>query len=80
VLNGIRSNGPLTPREIELLNYAAMGKSNKQIADILKISESTIKNHMSNTLKKLHANDRTHATILAIYRGWIKPNNIFSTL
>jgi len=35
------------------------GKSNKQIAEIIGLSESTIKNHFSSTLKKLHANNRT---------------------
>ncbi len=62
---------PLTSRETEILNYVAEGNSNKQIAHILKISEQTIKNHVSAILRKLNANDRAHAVVLAIRHGWI---------
>jgi len=62
---------PLTHRETQILNYVADGNSNKQIAKILEISEQTIKNHVSSILRKLNANDRTHAAVLAIRRGWI---------
>jgi DNA-binding NarL/FixJ family response regulator len=62
---------PLTQRETEILNYVANGNTNKQIAFILKISEQTIKNHVSAILRKLNANDRAHAVIVAIRHGWI---------
>ena len=62
---------PLTIRETQILNYIADGNSNKQIARILEISEQTIKNHVSSILRKLHANDRAHAAVLAIRHGWI---------
>ncbi len=62
---------PLTSRETQILNYIADGNSNKQIASILEISEQTIKNHVSNILRKLNANDRAHAVVLAIRYGWI---------
>ena len=62
---------PLTHRETQILNYIANGNSNKQIAHILEISEQTIKNHVSSILRKLNANDRTHAAVLAIRHGWI---------
>ncbi len=62
---------PLTPRETEILNYVAEGNSNKRIAYILQISEQTIKNHVSSILRKLNANDRAHAVVLAIRQGWI---------
>jgi DNA-binding NarL/FixJ family response regulator len=62
---------PLTNREREILTYVADGNTNKQIANILKISEQTIKNHVSAILRKLNANDRAHAVVLAIKRGWI---------
>ncbi|MFC2067764.1 LuxR C-terminal-related transcriptional regulator [Chloroflexota bacterium] len=62
---------PLTPRETQILSYIAEGNSNKQIAHILLISEQTIKNHVSSILRKLNANDRAHAVVLAIRRGWI---------
>jgi DNA-binding NarL/FixJ family response regulator len=53
------------------LNYIANGNTNKQIAAILQISEQTIKNHVSAILRKLNANDRAHAVVLAIRHGWI---------
>jgi len=62
---------PLTARETQILNYVAEGNSNKQIARILQISEQTIKNHVSAILRKLNANDRAHAVVLAIRHGWI---------
>jgi len=62
---------PLTKRERQILNYIADGNTNKQIAHILKISEQTIKNHVSAILRKLNANDRAHAVVLAIKSGWI---------
>jgi DNA-binding NarL/FixJ family response regulator len=62
---------PLTPRETQILNYIADGNTNKQIAGILQISEQTIKNHVSAILRKLNANDRAHAVVLAIRHGWI---------
>jgi DNA-binding NarL/FixJ family response regulator len=62
---------PLTQRERQILTYVADGNTNKQIASILDISEQTIKNHVSAILRKLNANDRAHAVVLAIRRGWI---------
>ncbi len=62
---------PLTARETQILNYIANGNTNKQIAAILQISEQTIKNHVSAILRKLNANDRAHAVVLAIRNGWI---------
>jgi DNA-binding CsgD family transcriptional regulator len=80
LLDRMNSNGPLSMREMEVLNYAALGKSNKQIAEIIGLSESTIKNHFSSTLRKLHANDRTHAVTLALCNGWLNVKNISETL
>jgi len=65
---------PLTSRETQILRYVADGNSNKKIAQILDISEQTIKNHVSSILRKLNANDRAHAVVLAIRRGWISVN------
>jgi len=62
---------PLTARERQILSYIAEGNSNKQIAHILQISEQTIKNHVSAILRKLNANDRAHAVVLAIRQGLI---------
>ena len=76
----ISANGPLSFREMEALNYAALGKSNKQIAQIIGLSESTIKHYFSSTLKKLHAHDRTHAVTLALCNGWLSVENISNIL
>ena len=62
---------PLTRRETQILNYIADGNTNKQIAYILETSSQTIKNHVSAVLRKLNANDRTHAVALAIRNSWI---------
>ncbi len=62
---------PLTPRETEILDYIAQGYLNKQIAFKLGISEQTIKNHVTSILRKLNANARTEAVVLAIKQGLI---------
>jgi DNA-binding NarL/FixJ family response regulator len=62
---------PLTPKEIQILTHIAEGNSNKRIANILGISEQTIKNHVSAILRKLNANDRAHAVFIAIRNGLI---------
>lgn len=62
----------LTGREIEVLQLAATGCRNKQIARKLNITEETVKFHIKNTLSKLEANDRTHAVTIAIRRGIIQ--------
>jgi DNA-binding NarL/FixJ family response regulator len=62
---------PLTPREMEILNYIAQGYLNKQIAAELDISEQTIKNHVTSILRKLNANARTEAVVVAIKQGLI---------
>ncbi len=62
---------PLTPREIEILDCVAQGNSNKEIARILKISDQTVKNHITSILRKLAVNDRTQAVIYALRHGWI---------
>ena len=62
---------PLTPREMEILNYIAQGYLNKEIAVKLGISEQTIKNHVTSILRKLNANARTEAVVVAIKQGLI---------
>jgi len=62
---------PLTPRETEILNYMAQGYLNKQIADVLSVTEQTIKNHVTSILRKLNANARTHAVVIAIKKGLV---------
>src|SRR5437763_4841322 len=63
---------PLSSREVEILDYIARGNSNKEIAKSLKISDQTVKNHITFILKKLSVNDRTAAVVHALRHGWIK--------
>ena len=59
----------LTDRELDVLRSVASGNSNKIVADLLSISEETVKSHMRSILAKLSANDRTHAVTIALKRG-----------
>ncbi|MGE0493781.1 MAG: response regulator [Vulcanimicrobiota bacterium] len=61
----------LSPRENEILKLVAGGRPNKLIAAELKISEHTVRNHISNIFQKLQVNNRTEATVLAMKRGLI---------
>jgi len=62
----------LSAREQEVLELLAQGMSNRKIAETLYISEKTVKNHVSNILKKLSVNDRTQAVIIALKLGLVK--------
>ncbi|MCH8229296.1 MAG: response regulator transcription factor [Chloroflexi bacterium] len=62
---------PLTERELTILSRVADGNANKEIADLLYISERTVKNHMTNILAKLGAHDRAHAVRFGIQNSWI---------
>jgi DNA-binding CsgD family transcriptional regulator len=59
----------LTPRESEVLNLVAAGRTNRQIAEELFISESTAGVHVSNILGKLGVSSRTEATVVALSQG-----------
>jgi DNA-binding NarL/FixJ family response regulator len=63
---------PLSPRELEVLQSIAQGRTNKLVAAHLTISEQTVKNHMSSILRKLAVNDRTQAVVQAMREGWIR--------
>jgi len=62
----------LTPRELEVLTLIAEGRSNKEIARELSISEKTVKNHINNIFSKLHVYDRTQAMLYAIRKGLVR--------
>ena len=62
----------LSHREIEVLQHAAAGNSNKRIAGKLSVSEETVKGHMKNIFMKLRVTDRTHAVTVAAKRGIIE--------
>jgi DNA-binding NarL/FixJ family response regulator len=58
--------GLLSARELSVLRLVAGGYSNKEVARVLQISDGTVKNHMTDILRKLEARDRTHAVLKAI--------------
>jgi DNA-binding NarL/FixJ family response regulator len=62
----------LTEREVDVLRLIAAGNGNKQIADVLSISEATVKSRVTNILSKLAANDRAHAVTIGLKRGIIE--------
>lgn len=63
---------PLSPREMEILQYVTRGMSNKEIAYALGISHQTVKNHMTAILHKLDVEDRTQAAVYALRHGWVR--------
>lgn len=63
---------PLTPRQMEVLEYVTRGLSNKEIAQKMHISHQTVKNHMTAILRKLRCQDRTQAAVYALSHGWIR--------
>lgn len=62
----------LTNREIEILKLVASGMANKQIAYRLKISEKTVRNHVSNMYEKLGIYDRSQAVLYAVKKGLVE--------
>ena len=62
---------PLSPRELEVLALVAQGKGNIQIGENLFVSVDTVKTHLSHVMRKLQANDRTHAAVLVLRWGLI---------
>jgi len=56
----------LTPRELDVLRCLAHGMTNREIAEKLVISETTVKTHISSILSKLHLTDRTQAALYAV--------------
>ena len=70
-LSSRNSYETLTSRELEVLNEVCKGLANKQIADLLGISEHTVKGHLKLILAKLRVADRTEAMRVAVQRGII---------
>jgi len=60
---------PLTARELEVLRFVARGLPNREIADELCVSNSTVRVHVSNILSKLHLANRTQAALYALQEG-----------
>lgn len=72
------SERSLSPREVEVLNYVAKGMRNQDIADLIGVTLSCVKVHMSHVLDKLGAADRAEAVSLGISRGVITKSGIRS--
>ncbi|MFI6738570.1 response regulator [Nonomuraea sp. NPDC050451] len=67
--------GPLSPREIEVLQLVAAGATNREAAARLFLTEATVKSHMLNIYAKLGVNDRAAAVTEAFNRGLLVPRN-----
>ncbi|MGJ7920651.1 response regulator [Neobacillus sp. LXY-4] len=63
---------PLSQREMEILKLVAKGYTNKEISNMIFISEYTVKNHLKNITKKLDIKNRVHLTRYAIENGWVE--------
>jgi DNA-binding NarL/FixJ family response regulator len=61
----------LTEREQDVLRLLAEGKTNKEIAEVLIISDRTVQTHLSNIFSKMGVGTRTEAVLEAIKRGWL---------
>ncbi len=66
----------LTERELEVLLLLARGLPVKETARVLKVSEKTVRNHLSHLYHKLNVNDRTQLVIYALKKGLIRLQNI----
>jgi DNA-binding NarL/FixJ family response regulator len=64
---------PLTPREQQIVKLIAESNTNRQIAELLTISEKTVETHRANILEKLGMRDRVELTRYAIRRGLVEP-------
>ncbi len=62
----------LTPREMEVLGWLALGLDNEEIAQKLTLTMRTVQNHVSTIYSKLGVNSRAEAILFAIRRGWVQ--------
>jgi DNA-binding CsgD family transcriptional regulator len=62
----------ISPREIEVLRWVFLGKTNPEVADILNVSVNTIKNHVHNAIFKLGVENRSQACNMAEKMGLLK--------
>ncbi|BAS28806.1 response regulator [Limnochorda pilosa] len=73
---GAEAAGRLSAREREVLEGIVEGKSNRQIAQELVITEKTVKNHITHLLEKLQVQDRTQAAVYALRHGLVAPSDL----
>lgn len=69
--NGSSDTDTLTPREVEILQFLARGKSNRDIAEALYISERTVQTHLTNIFAKMQVSSRLEAVLKGIRQGWL---------
>ena len=67
---------PLTPRELDVLRHVAAGMRNREVGELLDVSEQTVKNHLSSILHKLGVPNRTHAVTFAVRQGWLSLDEV----
>ncbi len=70
-INSMKTVTPLSSREMEVLECAARGLSNKEIATSLNIGDPTVRNYVTAILKKLGVVNRTQAVVYALQNGWV---------
>jgi len=68
----IEAGSPLTERELQCLQLAALGNTNAKIGQMLYLSQDTVKGHMGRAFRRLEAKDRANAVYLAVAQGYIK--------
>jgi DNA-binding NarL/FixJ family response regulator len=71
----IEAGPELTPRELDVVELVAAGKANKEIADLLSISERTARSHVSSILSKLGLESRTQLALWAVHNGLVGDGN-----
>ena len=71
-----RNVAKLTPRELDVLRGIAAGRSNREIAGMLGLSEHTAKTHVAHILGKLGVRDRVQAAVLAYEAGVVGPGDL----
>lgn len=74
--NALHVLNPLTPREQDVLAELTKGKSNREIASSLFVTEKTVKTHISNIFTKLQVQDRTQAALYAVKHGLTEGSGI----
>lgn len=66
---GSEMDAALTPREVETLELLVQGKTNKEIATALSVSENTVKRHLVDIMEKLHLENRIQLAVYAVHQG-----------
>jgi DNA-binding NarL/FixJ family response regulator len=78
MLRGANDPDDLTARERDVLRQVALGKSNKDIASALGVSDETVKTHLRHLFAKLGAENRAQAAVRALARGVVSPEDLAS--